>query len=44
VGKNDKKISKAERRKKTVRLIQAIIVMIIVVGMIVTGLLASFLK
>ncbi len=42
--KNGKKTSKAERRKKTVRVIQSIIVIIIVLGMIVTGILASFLN
>lgn len=44
MSRNDKKTSKAVRRKKIVRIIQAIIVLIIVLAMIIAVVFASFAK
>lgn len=39
---NDNKTSKTVRRKKAVRIIQAIIILLIVLGMIISGIMYSF--
>lgn len=44
-NKNDKKsISKAASRKRTARVIQAVIALLLVVGMVVTGIVVLFLE
>jgi hypothetical protein len=43
-NKSDKKISKSARQKNRVKFIQALIALLLVLGMVVTGIVAFFLK
>lgn len=38
----NKKVSKAEKRKRTVRLVQAVIALLLVLGMVIAGIVSSF--